>query len=183
MLTTGKALSMGVHPETLYGMRDAGLLERVGRGIFRLPGLPPLAEPDLVTVALRAPRGVLCLVSALALHDMTTQVPHEVHLALRPGAEAPRLEHPPLRVFRFGGASFSAGVRRREVDGVPLRVYDPAKTVADCFKFRNKVGLDVALEALRAYARRRGATADEVLKYARVCRVERIMRPYLEAIL
>ncbi|PIV80824.1 transcriptional regulator [bacterium CG17_big_fil_post_rev_8_21_14_2_50_64_8] len=183
VLRTMEALDLGVHPRTLYAMRDAGMLEQLGRGLFRLSDLPPLGNPDLVAVALRVPEGVICLLSALAVHEITTQIPHEVHIALRRGAETPRVEHPPVRAFWFTGRAFDEGIETRELDGVGIRVYGAAKTVADCFKYRNKLGLDVALEALKLYLQRRAGSVDELVRFARVCRVERVIRPYVEALL
>ena len=182
-LRTSEAIALGIHPRTLYAMRDAGALEQLSRGLFRLADLPPLGHPDLVPVAIRVPDGVLCLLSALSLHDLTTQIPHEVYLALPRGADKPRLKHPPLRLFWFTGPAYSEGVEMRTLDGVRVRVYGAAKTVADCFKYRNKIGLDVAVEALRRFLRGRGAKADDLLRYARICRVEKVLRPYIEATL
>ncbi len=155
----------------------------MARGLYRLKELPPLGSPDLVAVALKVPKGVICLLSALAIHELTTQVPHEVHLALKRGSEPPRLGFPPLRLFWFSGAAFSEGVEVHSIDGVPVHAYSPEKTIADCFKYRNKLGLDVAVEALRLYRQRKPVRPDELVRLARVCRVERVMRPYLEATL
>jgi predicted transcriptional regulator of viral defense system len=183
VLRTMEAVRLGVHPRVLYAMRDAGILERLSRGLHRLSDLPPLGNPDLVAVGLRVPEGVLCLLSALAFHEMTTQVPHEVYVALKRGAEPPRLEHPPVRVFWLAGRAFTEGVETRKLDGVVVRMYGPAKTVADCFKYRNKLGLEVAVEALKLYLKKKRGLPDELLRYARVCRVEKVMRPYIEALL
>ncbi len=183
LLRTNAALRAGIHPRTLYDMRDQGVVEELSRGLYRLADLPALSNPDLVTVALKIPAGVVCLISALAYHEITTQIPHEVHLALPRGTEPPRLKHPPLRVFWFTGHSFTEGIKTHKVDGIRLRVYSPEKTLADCFKYRNKIGLDTALEALRLYRSRKRPNVDELMKFARVCRVEKIMRPYLEALI
>jgi predicted transcriptional regulator of viral defense system len=183
LLRTGAALRAGIHPRTLYDMREQGIVEQLSRGLYRLAGLPALSNPDLVTVALKVPIGVICLISALAYHEITTQTPHEVHVALPRGAEPPRLKHPPLRVFWFTGHSYTEGVETQKLDGVSLRVYSPEKTLADCFKYRNKLGLDTVLEALRLYRSRKRPNVDELVKFARVCRVEKVMRPYLEAVL
>jgi predicted transcriptional regulator of viral defense system len=182
ILRTREALAAGIHPRILYAMRDAKELEQLARGVHRLVKLPPLSNPDLATVGKRVPQGVVCLISALAFHDLTTQIPHVVHLALPRNARTPKLNYPPIRVYRFAGQAFQAGVVAHTIEGVPVRVYNAEKTLADCFKFRNKIGLDVALEALRAYRTRRGAKLQRVLEYARICRVETVMRPYLEAI-
>ncbi len=181
-LRTGEALRRGVHPRALYALRDRGVLQQLERGLYRLADLPPLAEPDLVTVVRKVPEAVVCLVSALAFHELTTQVPHAVHIALERGATRPRLAYPPLAVSWLSGAAFREGIREVRVDGIAVRVYDPEKTLADCFKFRNRVGLDVCLEALRAWRRRRDRSVDRLLHYARVDRVERVLRPYLVAI-
>jgi len=182
-LRTMEAIGLGVHPRRIYAMRDAGVLEKLGRGVYRLADLPPLGNPDLVTVAVRVPGGVLCLISALSFHEITTQVPHEVSVALKRGAEPPRLEYPPLRVFWFTGMAFTDGIEVHEVDGVNIRVYGAAKTVADCFKYRNKLGIDTAVEALRLYLNGKRRGTDELNRFARVCRVEKVMRPYVEALL
>ncbi len=183
LLRTSEAIRLGVHPRTLYTMRDAGALERLGRGIYRLSDLPPLANPDLATVALRIPHGVLCLISALAFHEITTQIPHEVYVAIKRGTEPPRLEHPPIRVFWFTGLAFTEGIEIHETDEINVRVYSAAKTVADCFKYRNKLGLDVAIEALGCFLRDRIGSPDELMHFARLNRSSRAIRPYIEALL
>ncbi len=183
ILRTAQAVRAGIHPSTLYAMRDSGVLERVSRGVYRLADSPPLGNPDLVTVATRIPNGVICLISALSFHDLTTQIPHEVHVALAAGAEEPRLDFPPIRTYRFDGQSYSEGVEVHELDGVEVRVYSAEKTLADCFKFRNKIGLDVAVETLRFYRERKTLRVDELVRYASICRVRKVMQPYLEAIL
>ncbi len=181
ILRTTEALAAGIHPRTLYAMRDAGQIEALARGVYRLAGMPPLANPDLATVAKRISHGVVCLISALAYHELTTQVPHEVHLALPRTARSPQLSYPPLRVYHFSGEAMQAGIDTHIIDGVAVRIYDPEKTLADCFKYRSKIGMDVVLEAIRAY-RRKQPRFQRVLEYAKVCRVERLMRPYLEAL-
>ncbi len=183
ILRTAQALKAGIHPKTLYAMRDSGVLERISRGVFRLSDSPPLSNPDLVTVAARVPSGVICLISALSFHEITTQIPHDVHVALPRGAEEPRLDYPPIRTYRFTGEAFTSGVDAYDLDGVSISIYSPEKTLADCFKFRNKVGLDTVVEAIRFYRERRSIKVDDLMRYAKICRVNRVMRPYLEAIL
>lgn len=182
MLMTGEALQFGIHPRTLYSMRDSGVLERISRGVYRLADLPPLSDPDLVSVATRIPDGVICLISALAFHRLTREIPHNVYLALPRGDRAPRLSHPPLRVFWLSEPVFRARVETHTLDGVSLRIYSPAKTIADCFKYRNKIGIGVAVEALRTLKERGDLDPDEVLHFARICRVENVMKPYLRAL-
>lgn len=183
ILRTAQALRAGIHPGTLYAMRDSGALEVVSRGVHRLADSSPLGNPDLVTVSTRVCGGVICLISALAFHELTTQIPHEVHVALPRGTEEPRLDHPPIKTYRFSGDAYTQGVETHELDGVAVRVYSPEKTLADCFKFRNKVGLDTTMEAVRFYRKRNGVKVDEIMRYAEICRVKKIIRPYLEAIL
>ncbi len=182
ILRTSEAVELGVHPRTLYAMRDAGILDQLAGGLYRLADLPPLTNPDLVTVALKVPDGVICLVSALAFHGLTTEIPHAVDVAVKKGSRRPRLEHPPLRVFWFSGAAWREGVGTYELDGIPVRITTPAKTVADMFKFRRQLGLDIALEALKAYRDRGFFDMGELLHYARICRVGEVITPYLEAL-
>jgi predicted transcriptional regulator of viral defense system len=128
ILRTGEALRLGIHPRTLYAMRDSGQLEQLSRGLYRLAELPLLSNPDLVTVALKVPQAVICLVSALAFHELTTQIPHVVDIALPNRAERPRLDYPPLRIFRFSGLAWSEGVETQRLDDVPVRIYGPEKS-------------------------------------------------------
>lgn len=183
MLRTLQVLESGVHPRTLYDLRDRGLLEQVSRGVYRLAELLPLGNPDLVRVAVRVPKAVVCLISALHFHDLTSEIPHEVQIALSRGAKAPRLRRPPIRVFWFAQSTFGEGVEVHSVDGVEVRIYGPAKTVADCFKFRSKIGTDVALEALRSGIGDQRFSPAELMQFARICRVQHTIRPYLEAVL
>ncbi len=184
MLRTSEAIRLGVHPRTLYALRDHGDIEQVARGFYRLSATPALTNPDLVAVALRIPRAVICLISALAHHGLTTQVPHTVDIALPGHAQIPKLAGIPLRVFWYSEPSFSAGVQSVAIDGVAVRIYSPEKSIADCFKYRNKIGLDVAILALRTYRERTRKPDLKLLsKFARVDRVENVMRPYLEAVL
>ena len=183
ILRTGEALDRGVHPRTLYAMRDTGLLERLGRGLYRLTDLPPLSDPDLVTVANKIPKGVVCLISALHFHDITTQIPHAVSIAVSRGTEPPRLEFPPIQLHWFSGEAFTAGIEVHHIDKTPVTVYNAEKTLADCFKYRNKIGMDTVLEALALYRDHEKPKPRKLIEYAKVCRVENVMRPYLEALL
>ena len=183
VMRTREAIRLGIHPRTLYAMRDEGDLERLSRGLYRLAEMPPLGNPDLATVALRVPKGVICLISALAFHDLTTQIPHYIYLALLRGAEAPRMEYPPLRLFWFSPEPFAEGIETHQMDSAPVRVYSAEKTLADCFKYRNKIGLDVAIEAIQLYFERKSIKVDKLMHYADVCRVRKVMRPYVEALL
>lgn len=182
-LRTSEAIRLGIAPRTLYTMRDRSLLEQVSRGIYRLTELPELANPDLVEVALRIPKGVICLISALAFHNLTTQIPHQIDLALRQHSAKPRLDYPPLRFFWLSPSSYQAGIEEHLLDNVPVRIYSVEKTIADCFKFRHQIGQNVALEALKDYFISRRFQIELLLNYARINRVERIMRPYMEALI
>ena len=184
MLRTSKAMRLGIHPRTLYALRDAADLEQVGRGLYRLSKAPPLSSPDLVPIAIRIPRAVVCLLSALTHHGLTTQVPHAVDIALPSRAHVPKVDSIPLRVFCYPQSSFSAGVEVITVDDVPVEIFSPEKTITDCFKYRNKIGLDIAIEALRAYRERtRKPNRAALTKFAQIDRVQKVMRPYLEAVL
>jgi predicted transcriptional regulator of viral defense system len=182
-LRTSEALRLGISPRTLYALRDAGILEPLARGLFRLADLPPLSNPDLVIVAHKIPQGVVCLVSALAFYELTTQIPHAVDLALESGSTRPRLTFPPIRVFWFSGAAWSQGEEQHELDGTLVRIYGPEKSIADAFKFRRRLGIDLAIETLKAYRTRSGFDVNKLLHYARICRVEQVISPYLEALL
>ncbi len=183
ILRTGDALNLGIHRRTLYAMRDGGLLERLDRGLYRLAELPPLSDPDMVTVARKIPDGVICLISALHFHDMTTQIPHAVSIAVPRGKEPPRLGYPPTKIYAFSGKAFTAGIEEHVIDATPIRVYSAEKTIADCFKYRNKLGMEIIREALQFYREKRKPDRRKLLQFARICRVEKAMRPYLEAFL
>jgi predicted transcriptional regulator of viral defense system len=171
----------GVPRSQLSRLVAAGELQRLARGVYALPEYRGTEYSALLTLAKRAPQAVFCLLTALRLHGLTTQAPFEAWIAIGNKDHAPRLDYPPLRIVRFSAPSLAYGVQAMRVDGGTLRVTSVAKTVADCFKFRNKIGLDVALEALREARRSRKAGADELWRCARVDRVANVMRPYLEA--
>ncbi len=183
ILRMAEALRAGIHRNTLYSMLDAGIIERLARGLYRLADSRPLGDPDLVTVAERIPSGVVCLISALSFYELTTQIPHEIYVAISRNSEPPRLDYPPIRVFRFSGKAFSEGIAIQRVDGVPVRIYEPEKTLADCFKYRNKIGMDTVLEALRLYREKRRINVEALMRYASICRVSNVIRPYVEATL
>lgn len=183
VVRTSEALRAGIHPRTFYSLRDRGALEALSRGVYRLTDLPAISNPDFVLAASRVPHSVICLISALSFHEITTQVPHEVFIALKQGVKAPKIDFPPLSVHLFSKTSFEAGINTYEIDGVAVRIYSLEKTLADCFKFRNKLGMDVVLEALKMYRNRESKmNIADLIKYARICRVEKVMQPYLESL-
>jgi len=181
-LTAQEVARAGIHSQELTRLVADGTLERIARGHYRLAGRPITEHHGLALVAAAAPRGVVSLLSALSFHEIGTQLPAEVWLAIRRGSRAPALAYPRLRVVRFSGAAFTEGVESHRIEGQVVRVYGVAKTLADLFKYRNRIGLDVALEALREAWRARRFTIDALDRAARVCRVERVMRPYVEGI-
>ena len=175
-------LSRGIHSEYLRRLCNKGLLVRMGRGLYRLAGAEVSENITLTAVAKRIPNGVICILSALRFHRIGTQNPSAVWVALKQRAAYPRGKDLPIRIVRFSASSHVSGVENHILDGVPVRITNPAKTVCDCFKYRNKIGLDVALEALKECIRTRKATPADLWKYAKVCRVANVMRPYLEAV-
>jgi len=182
IISTGEVRSQGFHHQYLRQLCKEGKLVRVGRGLYSLPDADVTIHHGLAQAAKAIPKGVICLLSALRFHEIGTQAPYEVWIAIDRRAARPWPRHPRMRIVRFSGKSLTEGVDEHNVEGVPVRIYSPAKTVADCFKYRNKIGMDVALEALREVIREHKSTTDELWRYAKICRVTRIIRPYMEAI-
>jgi predicted transcriptional regulator of viral defense system len=174
--------AVGIPREYLLRLYSQGKLDRCGRGMYTLPNAPVTEHHSYAEVAKRVPQAVICLLSALAFHEITTQNPAAVWIALGEGARTPGLASPSLRVVRLSGLSLTEGIESHRVEGVPIRVYSAAKTVADCFKFRNKIGLDVAIEALKECLRRKKASIDDIYSFAKICRVSNVIRPYMEAL-
>lgn len=174
--------SYGIPRTYLSRLVDSGKLERVGRGLYALPGISVSENRSLAEICKRVPKGVICPLSALRFHELTTESPFEVWLAIGSRTWRPRVEYPPLRVVRFSSATLESGVEEHYIEGVSVPVFTLAKTVTDCFKYRNKIGLNVAIEALRECRRARRCTMDELWQSAKVCRVQNVMRPYLESL-
>lgn len=172
----------GIARVYLQRLVDKGRLERIGRGLYRSPQAEVSLHHSLAAAAQRTAEGIVCLLSALTFHELTTQLPHAVWLALPPGKAAPRSDYPPLQVVHVSGRAFQAGVEEHVIDGIAVPIYGVAKTVADCFKFRNRIGVDVAVESLRQCLAERRCTVDELLHYAAICRMTKVMRPYMEAL-
>lgn len=174
--------SRGLHPEYLRRLYQKGLVRREGRGLYIAADAEISVHYGLAQVAKRIPHGVICLLSALSFHEIGTQLPHQVWMAIDRRAARPKTQFPPLRVMRFSGVALTEGIETYQIEGVPVQIFNPAKTVADCFKYRNKIGLDVALEALKECIRDRRTTMDDLWHFAQVCRMTNVMRPYMEAI-
>jgi len=182
ILRTRDLEAYGIWRANLRDYVEQGVLTRVGRGLYTLVGVEAGENHSLAEVGKRVPQGTVCLLSALRFHGLTTQQPHETWLALDGKARSPKTDSLALRIVRFTGSALSEGREEHIIEGVPVKIYNLAKTVADCFKFRNKIGLDVALEALRETWRARRCGMSELMRYARVCRVANVMRPYLESL-
>lgn len=173
--------AIGIPRVVLTRMSTAGQLEKIGRGLYRLPS-PGSENESLVAIATKVPQAVFCLLTALQFHELTTQLPRQVWIAMPRGSHTPKIDYPPVKMVQMTGDVYTAGVEEHLRDGVKLRVYGAAKTVVDCFKHRNKIGLDVPLEALKDAWRTRKASADDLWRYAQDCRVATVMRPYMEAV-
>jgi predicted transcriptional regulator of viral defense system len=176
-------MEQGIHPEYLRRLCEKGLLMKMGRGIYIPADSEISPNVGLAQAAKRVPHGVVCLLSALQFHNLGTQSPFEVWLAIDRKSARPRVDYPPLRIVRFSGKALTEGAEKHKIEGVEVNIFNKAKTIADCFKYRNKIGLDVALEALKDCRQRRLCTNDQLWEYAKICRVSNIMKPYLEATL
>ena len=181
-LRTRDVIANGIHTDALYALRKSGRIVELGRGLYRLATVGEAEHPDLALIAARAPGAAVCLISALAYHDITTQIPSSVHLAVPRGSYHRVKLSIPVTVYRFDPKTFTEGLETHRIDGMPLKIYSAARTVVDCFKFRNKLGLDVALEALRLARQRKRVQNRELLHYARLLRVKISMSAYLQAI-
>jgi predicted transcriptional regulator of viral defense system len=171
----------GLALSSLYWLNQQGKVMRTGRGLYCLPGTEFSENHSLAEACKRVPHGVVCLISALRFHTLGTQSPFEVWLAIDGKARRPQVDYPPLRIVRFSGLALTEGVEEYLIEGATVSVYSPAKTIADCFKYRHKIGLDVAIEALRECRRERRCTERDLWRYAQICRVAKVMKPYLEA--
>jgi len=183
ILHTAEAIRLGIHSTVLYKMRDEGIIEPLARGVYRLTDLPALDNQDLVTVATAIPQGVICLISALSFHGLTSQIPRQIDIACKRGSMRPALKYPPIRIFWFSLDSFEHGIEQHEMDGALIRVYSAEKTLADCFKYRKRIGMDVFVEALKTFWAERKGSIDKLMEYAAICRVSKLIRPYIESVI
>jgi len=183
LLRVSEAIRLGIPQHVVYEMSETGELIKEARGLYRLADSDPLGNPDLVHVALLVPKGVICLISALYFYELTTQIPHSVYIALPQNVGKPRLSYPPLEVFWVTNSLHSVGVDVHVLDGVKVKIYSREKTIADCFKFRKRIGEEIALEALKDYVNQSKLDVHKLLEYARINRVEKLITPYLRSLL
>lgn len=182
-IRTVEMKNAGIHTRTISALVANGILEKLSRGIYQLTETEHSSNTDLAIVASKYPQAIVCLASALAFHDITTQIPHEASVALAKGAKEPKPDFPPVVTYRFGKKSLNSGVDNYTIDGVKVKIYCPEKTIADCFKFRNKLGMDIVIEAIKLYKIRKKINMQKLIQFGKICRIEKIMMPYLEAVL
>jgi len=176
-------LKAGFHPDSLSTLEKEGRVEKIARGLYSVTNYTPGSHPDLVIASLQAPRGVICLLSALAFYEATSEIPRYVDLAIPQGTHANRIKYPPVRFYRFAPKTWKAGIEKHEIEGHRIKVYSLAKTIADCFKFRNKIGIDPARDALKVAVTEKGIKLKDIMQYAKICRVDSIVKPILEAMI
>ncbi|MFA5033985.1 MAG: transcriptional regulator [bacterium] len=176
-------LNAGFHSDLLVALEKEKKVKRVARGLYRLDNYVPMTNPDIINASLQAPRGVVCLLSALSFYEVTTEVPEHIDMAILRGSHAYRIKYPPVRFYRFDSKSYEAGVEERKIDGCRIKVYNLAKTLADCCKFRNKIGMNIVREALKVAIKEKNIKPKEIMQYAKICRVDNIIKPILEAML
>ena len=181
-LRMNEAIAYGITRYMLYSLRDKGIINQISRGVYRLTELAPLSNYDLTTVSSRVPNAVICLISALSYHGITTQIPRNVSFAVPRESRLPSLNYPPIQAHRFSKQAYQSGIEEHQVDGIVVKIYSMEKTIVDCFKFRNKIGMDVILEAIKLYRSQQKLKWNDIIKYARICRVEQVMKPYLETL-
>lgn len=185
IMRTAEALDAGIASKTLYSMRDQGTLIQLSRGLYKLAEAPSLGNPDLITVALRVPDAVFCLITALDFHNLTEQIPQFVYIALPQGARRPKIHYPPINIIWPSKKIYQAGIHEVIVDNTPVKIFNPEKTITDCFKYRNKFGLDVAIDAIQRYFEQptKKQNLNALMQYAKLNRVEKIITPYIETLL
>ena len=175
-------LNEGFHREQVKALADSGRIRKIGHGLYQLAEAPALSNPDLVSAILQSPKSVVCLISALFFHEATDEIPRRVDLAIPMGSRANKIDYPPVKFFYFSKTSWKAGIETHKIDGYDVHVYDLAKTIADCFKFRNKIGFDVVQKALKIAVTEKRIRPAKIMEYAKMCRVANVIRPYLEAL-
>lgn len=176
-------INAGFHKAILKAVLNSGQIQKIDRGLYRLSDGSTLSSPDLVAVSIKIPKGIVCLLSALAFHEATNEIPHYVDIAIPRGAHANKMKYPPVRFYRFASNAWKAGIEEHEIEDHKIKVYNLAKTIADCFKFRNRIGADVARDALKVAVTEKGIKPKEIIQYAKICRVDSIVKPILEAMI
>lgn len=176
-------IKAGFHPDSLIALEKEKRIEKVARGLYKLTDYDFDSYPDLVTASLQAPKGVICLISALAFYEVTDEIPRHVDIAIPRGSHANIIKYPPVKFYHFEIKSWESGIEERNIEGHKVKIYNLPKTIADCFKFRNKIGMNIARDALKAAVTEKGVKAGDVMRYAKICRVSNIIKPILEAIL
>jgi predicted transcriptional regulator of viral defense system len=182
LLRASQLRALGIGRVVLTRLTASGQLERVGRGVYRLSDAQGAEHESLATIAVKVPQAVFCLLTALQIHELTTQLPRQVWIAMPQGSHTPKMDYPPVKMVQFSGEAYAQGIEVVRVEQIELRVYGVAKTIADCFKHRSKVGLDVAIEALREALAANKTNANDLWRFAKICRVANVMRPYLETL-
>jgi len=182
LATYAEIIKAGFNKTRLKASLNSGRIQKVDRGLYRLSDGFSLSEPDIVAVSIKAPKGVVCLLSALAFHEATNEIPSCVHIAIPRGTHANKIKYPPVKFYRYNSNAWKAGIEEREIDGRKIKVYSLAKTIADCFKFRNTIGINIARDALKVAVMEKGIEPKEIMRYAKVCRVDRIIKPIMEAL-
>lgn len=182
LLRSQQAIKAGISPRTLYELVESGHLIRITRGLYQLASAEPFSIPDIIPVFLKIPKAVLCTVSALNYYGLTTQIPHQIDIALPQKAEKPRIDYPPLRIFWLSQKTYLAGIAEEETDFIRFKIYNREKTICDCFKFRNRIGIEVAVEALQLYLRTPERNIPSLLYYAKIDRVENLLKLYIQAL-
>jgi predicted transcriptional regulator of viral defense system len=177
-------ITLGINPKTLYSMRNEGIIESISRGVYQVVNSEiSLIDLDLIAVTKRLPKEVICLISAFAFHGLTTQIPNYVYVAYQQGWKPPKLYYPPLKIYRYSKKSFEMGIENHDLNRINVPIYSAAKTIIDCFKFRNKIGINIAIEALKNYwNKNKNSAVSELLKYACICKMEKIIKPYIEVV-
>jgi predicted transcriptional regulator of viral defense system len=183
ILRVSNATRLGIQKHILYEMYQSGELVKESRGLYSLSNMQPLGNPDLIHISLLVPKGVICLISALHFYELTTQIPHSVYVALPKNILKPRIDYPPLEVFWLLPKPYSAGIDEIMMDGLKVKIYNKEKTIVDCFKFRKRIGEEIALEALKDYLGKPRIDIHQLMKYAKINRVERIITPYIKGLL
>ena len=183
LATYAEIIKAGFNKTLLKSGLDSGRIQKVDRGLYRLSNGFSLSNPDIVAVSTKAPNGVVCLLSALAFHEATNEIPSCVHVAIPRGTHANRIKYPPVKFYRYNPKVWEAGIEEREIGGRKIKIYNLARTIADCFKFRNKIGMNIARDALKAAVMEKGIKPPEIMRYAKICRIDRIIKPILETLL